>query len=348
MVRYELSRVEAGMVLHEDVFDERGVLLLSAETVLTHAHIDFLKRKYVSAVMVKSSDFEAEMPREPVEIEDGAYEQKYALVMGRFKQLYSRFRIGSIPVYQEIDDVVEPLYEMISEDEQLVSKIWQISVYDVYTFDHSVAVSMTAALLGKWCGFDDEYCRSLALAGLLHDIGKCNIPDQILTKADPLTEEEEKVVRTHAYLGYLLVKDIEHLPYDVLLGVLQHHERIDGKGYPSGISGGEISVVSRIVSIADIFCNLTQNRHDHIRRHPFDALEYLESAMGTEVDAQFTEVFIEKIAQCFIHQMVELSDGSTGEIILIKQECPTRPLVQVANRYVDLAEHDAVSISRVF
>ncbi|HAS74204.1 MAG TPA: hypothetical protein DCS67_08690, partial [Clostridiales bacterium UBA8960] len=194
MAKRKISELEPGMVLLDDIFDESGILMIGMETVLSENHIDFLKRKLIDEVTIKSEEdlilSEKRTTFKPVSLEAiSDVEVQYRTTVTKFKSIYTEFKMGRIPIYQEIDDMLEPLYDAILNDEQFTRKMWQIHAYDDYTFDHSVRVSMISGLLAKWCGLSTEKIKDAALAGLLHDIGKCNIPDNILNKPSALTLE---------------------------------------------------------------------------------------------------------------------------------------------------------------
>lgn len=340
MAKLNVSEIIPGMILLDDVFDESGILLIGNGTDLTQNHIDFLKRKMVMEVNVKNIEDEPSVkivPRPVVEATD--VEEKYKTTVVKFKTIYNEFRLGRVPVYQEIDDALEPLYEAILSDDHFTRKMWQIHAYDDYTFDHSVRVSMISGLLAKWCGLDHVKIKEAALAGLLHDIGKCNIPDQILNKPSSLTVEEFKVMKTHAILGYILIKDIPNISYDVLQGVMQHHERVDGSGYPNGLKGNEINYLAKIVAVADVYCAMTQDRVYKKAMHPFEAMSFILEKCHSSLDFSMSKTFLSNISHFYIGHAVLLNNGLSGEIIMTYKDDPARPLVRVGEDYFDLRRH---------
>jgi putative nucleotidyltransferase with HDIG domain len=217
--------------------------------------------------------------------------------------------------------------------------MWQMHAYDDYTFDHSVRVSMISGLLAKWCGLNAGQIKDAALAGLLHDIGKCNIPDQILNKPSHLTIEEFKVMKTHAILGYILIKDIPNISFDVLQGVMQHHERMDGSGYPNGLKGPDINYLAKLVAIADVYCAMTQDRIYKAAMHPFETMSFILEKCHSSLDFSISKTFLANISHFYIGHMVSLTNGQHGEIIMTYKDDPARPLVRVGEEYLDLRRH---------
>lgn len=353
MTKLEVSKLEPGMVLADDVYDEDGILLIAGSTQLHGMHIDFLARKLVDYVyIVEKVEEEVEAYEStPALIEAAgqmAVEEKYQNTVIKFKEIYKSYKLGRVPVFEVLDDTIEPLFQSILNDESFARRMWQIHAYDDYTFDHSVRVAMISGLLSKWLGLDLSLVKESTLAGLLHDIGKCNIPDEILNKPEELNEEEFKVMKTHSILGYILVKDIAKLPYNVQMAVLQHHERVDGSGYPHGIKGLEINYLAKIVAIADVYCAMTQDRVYKKGVHPFDAMSYMINQCHNTLDFSITRTFLSNVAYFYIGHKVKLSNGQVGEIIMTYKDDPARPMIRVDEEYLDLRRNHTLEIETIW
>lgn len=342
MIKLRRVDLRVGMVLASDIYGSTGAVLIGAGTTLDQSHINFVERNAIEYVYIVSEQSN--------EIDDCKVnsikkaQERHEDTITKFKGVYFDFKLGRIPVFQEIEEIVEPLYDAILNDEHFTSKMWQIHAYDDYTFDHSVRVSMISGLLAKWCGYPERVVKEAATSGLLHDIGKCNIPDEILNKPAPLDPEEYKVIKTHATLGYVLVKEIPNVDENILMGVLQHHERMDGTGYPNGLKGKEINLIARIVAIADVYCAMTSHRVYKRAFHPFEVSSYILEKCYDTLDFSISKVFLSKIAPFFIGQMVRLNNASTGEIVMTYSDDPARPLIRVDETYYDLRKHIELEI----
>jgi HD-GYP domain-containing protein (c-di-GMP phosphodiesterase class II) len=134
-----------------------------------------------------------------------------------------------------------------------------IDAKDPYTCGHSQRVSHVAALLAAAHGLDEEQLERIRIAGLVHDVGKIGVPESVLRKSGKLTDEEFRIIQTHPEIGHRILRDIPALE-DVLPGVLYHHERFDGRGYPKGLSGRNIPLVARIIGLADAFDAMSSTR----------------------------------------------------------------------------------------
>src|SRR5262249_1668079 len=130
---------------------------------------------------------------------------------------------------------------------------------DAYTHGHSERVARIAVELGREMGLEEDELGNVYLAGLLHDIGKIGVNDTVLNKAGPLTPEEEEHVKKHVTIGYAILRDLHQLK-DLLPGVLHHHERYDGQGYPHGLAGDAIPLLARLLAVADSFDAMSTTR----------------------------------------------------------------------------------------
>ncbi len=171
---------------------------------------------------------------------------------------------------QLFEDMIRVLMEMLD-------------ARDPYTQGHSVRVSDLSVMIGAQLGLDSETLYHLRLGSLMHDIGKIGVPDAVLRKQGPLTEEEFLMMKTHPQTGERILSQV-HLLSDERYAVTQHHERFDGKGYPRGLAGDEISILGRIVAVADAFDAITSSRPYRKGMTIEQALERIGSGAGTQFD----------------------------------------------------------------
>ena len=165
-----------------------------------------------------------------------------------------------------------------------------IEAKDVYTCGHSERVALFAKRLGQELGLDQEECERLYLTGLLHDVGKIGVSDSTLRKPGRLTDEEFAEIQRHPESGWAILHDLDQLRY-TLPGVLHHHERVDGKGYPDGLVGDEIPRDGRILAVADAFDAMTSDRPYRKGMPQEKAEEILNAGRGTQWDSKLLDVF---------------------------------------------------------
>jgi putative nucleotidyltransferase with HDIG domain len=166
-----------------------------------------------------------------------------------------------------------------------------IDAKDPYTCGHSRRVATLAAQLASALGMQADDVERVRVAGLVHDVGKIGIPEGVLTKQGRLTDEEFDLIKQHPVIGYRILKDIALLK-EVLPGVLYHHERFDGRGYPRGLAGGEIPLIARILALADTFDAMSSSRSYRPAVPRDKILEELRRNCGTQFDPELLPVFL--------------------------------------------------------
>ncbi|MBQ2800731.1 MAG: diguanylate cyclase [Lachnospiraceae bacterium] len=178
--------------------------------------------------------------------------------------------------------------------ETIVTIASMIEAKDSYTKGHSVRVSEYSARLAKKLGWEEERIQNLKYVALLHDIGKVGIPDSVLNKPGKLTEIEYEIIKSHTTIGGNILSEIETIP-GVALGAKYHHERYDGKGYPTGIAGEEIPEIARIICICDAYDAMNSKRVYRDKLSIQAICEQFEAGRGTQFDACYVDAFLKLI-----------------------------------------------------
>ena len=179
--------------------------------------------------------------------------------------------------------------------EATVSALVQaVEIKDHYTRGHSERVARGAELIARRLALPEDRISKLRYAGLLHDIGKLGIPTRLLAKPGKLTDEEFQILARHPNQGVAVIRDIRFLT-DVYDGILYHHERLDGRGYPTGKSGDQIPLFARVLGVADAFDAMTSTRSYRAARPVAEALEELRRGAGTQFDPELVTAFAEAL-----------------------------------------------------
>ncbi|EAX46325.1 metal dependent phosphohydrolase [Thermosinus carboxydivorans Nor1] len=171
-----------------------------------------------------------------------------------------------------------------------------VDTHDEATGKHSLRVRDLAVALGREMGLTARELDKLAVAAILHDIGKIGIPENILNKPGRLTEEEYAIIKRHTIIGYNILKNI-HLPEDIARNILYHHEWYDGNGYPAGLQGEQIPLASRIICVADVYEALTADRVYRPRLDIRQALQFMQQEKGRMFDPVVLDAFFRMLAQ---------------------------------------------------
>lgn len=257
-----------------------------------------------------------------------------------FDQLKTSNDIDLASIKSDLDKAIP---DMIRNDDVLM-RLSQLKESDNYTFDHSLRVSILATMVGKWLGYDEEQLSELAQASLLFDIGKLKIPDFVLNKPNKTKAEEFDIVKKHAQFGYSILMKTKGVTNNIKYSALQHHERLDGTGYPLRLKAGQIHEFAKIIMVCDIFDAMTSERPYKSRVSPFVAADYIQWNAGKTLDSKICFIFLRNLAVFFTGKDVLLSTQERGKIIYVDINFPTRPVVQVGEKFVDLVKEKSVKI----
>jgi len=227
--------------------------------------------------------------------------------------------------------------------------------YDSYTFSHSVNVAVLSILLGKSLNYDKLKLQKLGTGSILHDIGKTLLPEKILSKKKELTEKEYKLVKKHPRLGYDYLENNDISPV-AKNPILYHHERIDGSGYPKGITIDEMHDFTKIVAITDVFDALTSDRVYRKRWPTFKTINYLMSHTNNKFDLKMVKNFVRNLTIYPNGTQVKLSNGEKGIVKEQNPNYPTRPIIRIiensegeeTSREIDLLNNLNIIIEKVF
>jgi len=244
-------------------------------------------------------------------------------------------------------DVNKALPDMIRNDDVLM-RLTQLKKGDNYTFDHSLRVSILATMIGKWLGYSQEQLSELAQASLLFDIGKLKIPEFILNKPEKTRQEEFEIIKKHAQFGYSILLKTQGVTNNIKYSALQHHERLDGTGYPLRLKSGQIHEFAKIIMVCDVFDAMTNKRPYRDGASPFEAAEYLYWNAGKTFDSKIVYILLKNLSVFYTGKKVLLSTGETGQIVYVDVNFPTRPVVQTKDRFVDLVKEKEIKILELY
>ena len=179
--------------------------------------------------------------------------------------------------------IADNLMHSIERNNAVVLNIMELKTSDEYTFTHSIDVATISMIVAKKLQLPPHTIQEIGTAGILHDVGKTKVPPEILNKPARLTAEEFEVMKKHSLYSYEMIKDISDLSDAIKYGVLEHHEKIDGSGYPLGVKGDEIAPYAKVLTVADIYDALCTARPYKKGYTPREAVEMLV-AMADQLD----------------------------------------------------------------
>ncbi|MEG1003949.1 MAG: HD-GYP domain-containing protein [Clostridium sp.] len=230
---------------------------------------------------------------------------------------------------RNIFSISKDILDEITSDDMILSTLLDLKNKDDYTYKHSINVAIFSLALGISLNFKIEDLKDLFIGALLHDVGKIFIPSSILLKNGPLSEEEFIIMKKHPQKGYdYLLKNLK-LSNRSLIISLEHHERIEGSGYPNNLNFNEIDIFSKIVSIADVYDALTSRRSYRDPVCASDALDYLYKNSCKTFDKSLVDIFSKLIMPYPCGTIVELNTGDIGIVLKTYVNFPLRPTLKI-------------------
>ncbi len=197
---------------------------------------------------------------------------------------------GSLTIYLENHVLYEDARGMFMGTLRALTSA--IDAKDSYTHGHSERVALMARMLAEAAGLDEATCARVHLSGLVHDVGKIGVPEAVLCKPGRLTDEEFGMIKLHPQIGANIIEGIRQMA-DLVPGVLYHHERYDGRGYPSGLAGEEIPLFGRLIGLADAFDAMSSDRTYRAALGREKVLEEITRCAGTQFDPELAKLFVE-------------------------------------------------------
>jgi len=198
----------------------------------------------------------------------------------------------SLDNVKNAEEIVSEMLDLIINEEFTVSSLITILSFDYHTHTHSLNVAVYAACVGKEMGLSKSALEELGVSALLHDLGKSRIDDAIINKDGELTDEEFAEVQNHAFYGWLMVRDMGVTNKNILAGIRNHHERMDGNGYPDKLKNKEIHKYAKIIGMCDVFDALTTRKTYKESVSTFETLVMMKKEMSNHLDPQIINHFI--------------------------------------------------------
>lgn len=281
----------------------------------------------------------------------GFYEKSFTCV----QRLLEHTREAAEVVVEPLSSVVNHIMGSVQRNPDALLCMKTLQKADAYSFAHCVNVSTLAVVFGHYLGYNEENVRLLGLAGMLMDIGKQFVPAGIVNAPRRLNPDEMVLMQKHSRLGYEALLKNKAIPESVRLAVLEHHERLDGSGYPDGKKGGEISEMGLILAILDVYDALSSNRPYRKAIAPTEAMTTVYGMCGTAFDTTFTKEFIKCIGVYPAGSFVRLSSGEFGVVCENDKRSLNKPCVLAVGReggrflysqarMINLEDHPTVTI----
>ncbi len=288
-----------------------------------------------------------------IEVPDAVSEETREKCKSALQNTFEDFAKKQVMDIERISYPVNCLMKDIFENMDVQISMADISICDEYTFGHSVSTAVYASLIGMQFDLEPIRLKNLVMGALLHDIGKTMLNGAILYKQGALDAKEYEYITLHPGLGYEAVRSSKDIPDEAKLVILNHHERLNGIGYPNKLEGDKLDLFSRIVAVADVFDALTSTRCYRQMWELDRAASHLSQKAGIEYDADSVRYLLKRIAIYPNGRKVYLSNGCVGIVKAQNINLPHCPIVRVIEEKgkqvfpyeVDLSKERGISIT---
>ncbi len=231
------------------------------------------------------------------------------------EKLVGDIRLGQSFEVERVEEIVEDMVESIVRNPQALMWVARLREQDITTYGHGLQVSVYLTSFGRHLGFPKAQLAQLAQVGLLLDIGKINLPRALLEKQGRLTDEEFEQAKAHVALGLAILHETPDFAAEVMTGIEQHHERMNGSGYPASLVGDEISIYGRMAGIVDCFAALTNHRPYAAAVSSYEALRSLTGWAGEFFQEALVQQFVSSVGVFPVGSLIELSSGEVAVVV---------------------------------
>lgn len=341
--------LKPGMILAKDIIINE-LKLLTKGLEITSQIADRIKTQFPLTtiyIYIEDSPKNEELFKKRNSVKFKKTQEQFLQLTKAAETLFSETIKSDTVNMHDVRSICDIVNNQLTDAGIVLKNIIEEEKIDNYLYRHSINVSALCTLTGKWLKLDEKDILLLTYSGMLHDIGKCKIPYKIINKPGPLTNEEYLICQNHTKYGYEAIKKVPYLDPSVAVGILLHHERQDGSGYPLGLKGDKIPLFAKIISIADIFDAMTSNRVYRSRICPLDVLMEISDEIFSKLDPAIATVFLSNIINYYIGEIALFNDGRLGKIIKLNINNITQPWVEVDGELIDLSKDKTLKIADI-
>lgn len=325
------STLVPGTILGKPIYNEQGKILVNANIPLTEMMINRLHKLGISYVYIHdplSDDIELDSTISDELRIESTKKIENAFVQFQNEDVHLRW-LSLEKSAPQLKGIIQSLLKQLKQNNDVLSLLTDVFSYDEYIFTHSLNVTMYSLAIGTNLGLEKKQLDLLGLGALLHDVGKMVVPHQILDKPERLTDEEYELIKQHTTAGYEILRVVPNIHSVVAICALQHHERMNGSGYPKGILGKDMHLYSKIIAISDVFDAVTSNRVYRQAMLPHQGLELLYSGSGKLFDPKLVEIFRDSLSIYPTGLTVKLNDGRRGIVARQNAASTDRPIIRI-------------------
>ncbi|MFE3577082.1 HD-GYP domain-containing protein [Lysinibacillus sp. NPDC059133] len=353
-IHVPISELRVGKVISEDIFANTQHPIIFKNTIISHEHLQVFFAFNISRVPVYKEGVEAQpevketdlvVPIESIP----TFRRIYDNSVEQFKKEFKNWEAGAKVDIAKARKIILPLLEMVLEDRAIIFDLNEYSNPKDYLYHHCVATALISSVIAQKLGYDKGITIQVAIGGLLADCGMAKVHPRIRDKKTTLTEQEFDEIYKHPIYSYNMVKDLTILKDTMKEAIFQHHERLNGSGYPKGEKIANISTFAQIIAVADVFHAMTCERVYRTKQSSFKVIEMIHESEFGKFDIKVVRALIDIVADLPIGTIVELSNLEQGEVMFVNKFAPTRPLIKLSHtgEIFDLGKNRTFYISRI-
>ncbi|MDV6378834.1 HD-GYP domain-containing protein [Sporosarcina sp. GW1-11] len=364
----EVSELRPGNFLREDLYANTKNPIMVKDTKLTLEHFEVLRSFGITRVLIESkvqSHSEHSLEEKITEVKltpeverlinqspppkSRTLESLYDETVEAYRKEYDGYRSGKKLDVATVRSIALPLIQAFLENKEYVRRLNDFSTIQHYQAHHSISVGILAALISEQMGYPKGQVLQIGVAGVLADSGMAKIDQTIIEKVAFLTRDELNKVKKHVIHSFQMVQDSPLVRQEMKVAILQHHERFDGSGYPRGVKGQELTEISQILSVADVYHAMTSERPYRQKENSFKVIELMREEEFGKFDMKIIQVLHELINKLSIGTKVKLTTDEIAEVIYLHRDFPLRPIVKVLGNgeHIDLSTNRKITIAKL-
>jgi HD-GYP domain-containing protein (c-di-GMP phosphodiesterase class II) len=357
-LRIKLSEVKEGCILAADVYSRTNLPIIPKKTVISKMHINVLEafnveeieieRVLINGVLFHINEIEMNDEDPNILVKQLGFSGLFLSSVTKYKKEFRSWQSGLPINIAKVREILLPLLEIVEMYPCEIFNIHRYSTKESYIYHHPLAVGLISGFIGMKMQLEKGDWLQVALAGCLADCGMAKINPTILLKNSSLTLQEYLEVKKHPVYSYKMVRNISVLRREVKLAILEHHERLDGSGYPFG-EREKIPLYAKIIGIADIFHAMTSERLYRNKQSPYKVLEMILEENFGKFDIRILKILTSSIIDFSTGDKIRLSNGKMAEVLFVDEKSPTRPLIKIidTDEILQLSQNRQIFIENV-
>lgn len=327
MKKISLNEARPGMQLSRPVVDKAGITILESCLLLNDDYIGKLRAAGLNEVyVIETQDLDETVSAWDDLLEKGFRETKRR-TMDATRNFLDHVARGETGPEDNVGKTILAVMEKLLSDNNILVKLAGIRAVDNYLYSHSVNTAVMAMLIAMKLDHEEKTLLEIGKSALMADVGMMLIPSSTFEHKGALTDEQRQIVEKHVEHSKQILSEIPDIIEEVVEAVFQHHERVDGKGYPKGLEGDDILPQAKIIAIADVFAAIREPRVYREKSGPVRALKAITRNRG--FDPEIMRRFLATVSVYPVQSIVLLNNGAVGSVVSVRENNPFRPIIEI-------------------